>query len=132
MSDYSSIIDHPHHQSETRPHMSMTARAAQFSPFAALTGYGDSVEETRRLTDEKIILDEDAAQELDRKLNMISQGRTDVAITYFLPDMLKMGGSYIISSGSVRKIDAVENKIIMDDGTVIPVEDIFDISFLEQ
>ncbi|MCR5591687.1 MAG: YolD-like family protein [Lachnospiraceae bacterium] len=132
MSDYSSIINHPHHQSKTRPHMSMTARAAQFSPFAALTGYGEAVEETGRLTDEKIILDEDSIEELNRKLNMISQGKSDVAITHFLPDALKMGGSYIISSGSVKKIDAVENKVIMEDGTVIPIEDIFDISFLEQ
>ena len=52
MSDYSKIIDHPHHQSNTRPHMSMTARAAQFSPFAALTGYEDLVEEAGRLSSE--------------------------------------------------------------------------------
>ena len=130
MSDYSNIIDHPHYQSKTRPHMPMTARAAQFSPFAALTGYGESVEETRRLTDEKIILDDDAASELDRKLAMIGKGRT-AAITYFMPDLLKTGGSYIIASGNIKKIDPAENKIIMEDGTAIPVDDVFDISFLD-
>ena len=131
MSDYSKIIDHPHHVSATRPHMSMINRAAQFSPFAALTGYGESVEETRRLTEEKVILDEDAIAELNRKLRMIDDGKRLVAITYFAPDSLKSGGAYVIISGEVKKIDPIENKIGMSDGTLIPIDDIFDISFLE-
>ena len=131
MNEYSDIIDHPHHQSQTRPHMSMTSRAAQFSPFAALTGYGDAVDETGRLTDEKITLDDDALQELDCKMQMIIEGESTVAITYFLPDLLKEGGSYTISSGRVKKIDRTENRIVMHDGTMIPLDDVFDIGFID-
>ena len=130
MSDYSSIMDHPHYQSKKRPHMSMTARAAQFSPFAALTGYGEAVEEAGRLTDEKIILDDNAIAEIDRKLQMIENDNAFVTITYFIADVLKEGGSYIIASGEVRKIDRIEGRVIMKDGTVIPIDDILDIGFI--
>ena len=128
MSDYSNIIDHPHHQSSTRPHMSMTARAAQFSPFAALTGYGDAVDETARLTSEKVTLDADAAAELDRRMRSATEENTPVAITYFVADPLKEGGAYTIISGTIRKTDPIENTVTMDDGTVIPIDDIFDIA----
>ncbi len=111
--------------------MSMTARAAQFSPFAALTGYGDAVDETARLTDEKIELDEDAVRELNLKLQQINEGSSYVTITYFLPDLLKEGGCYTIHSGCVKKIDTMENKIIMSDGNIIPIDDIYDIGFIE-
>ena len=130
MSDYSNIIDHPHHQSQTRPHMSMIARAAQFSPFAALTGYGDAVDETARLTSEKVILDADATAELDRKLQSATEANTPVAITYFVPDHLKEGGAYTIISGTIRKTDPIENTVTMDDGSIIPIDDILDISAL--
>ena len=129
MSDYSSIIDHPHHQSATRPRMSMTARAAQFSPFAALSGYGEAVDETARLTEEKVVLDEDAVAEINRKLVM-TKDAAQVAITYFAEDVLKEGGTYVVAAGEVKKIDTAERKVIMKDGTVIPIEDIFDISFI--
>ena len=131
MKDYSDIIDHPHHRSKVRPHMSMTARAAQFSPFAALTGYGDAVEETGRLTEEKIVLDDDAILAIDEKLRRIEDGNRNVMITYFLPDLLKEGGSYTIVSGQVKKIDTADGRVIMDDGTAVPVDDIFDIDFIE-
>ncbi len=127
MSDYSSIIDHPHHRSDRRPHMSMIARAAQFSPFAALTGYDESVAETGRLTDEKIVLDSDALAALDEKIKAIVPGTSSVCVTYFVADLRKDGGSYVITSGEVKKIDTIENAIIMKDGTKIPVNDIFDI-----
>ena len=127
MSDYSSIIDHPHHQSPKRPHMSMTARAAQFSPFAALTGYDESVAETGRLTDEKVILDDDAIAAIDQKLRDITPGRSFVTVTYFVPDLLKEGGTYTITSGEVKKIDTLENKLVLSDGNMIPIDDIFDI-----
>ncbi len=128
MSDYSDIIDHPHHQSAVRPHMSMTARAAQFSPYAALVGYGDAVEEEGRLTDGKAVLDEDAIAQINRKLSEVTEGVTNVSITWFIPDIFKEGGSYTVTGGTVKKLDRVEQKIIMTDGTVIPVDDIFDIS----
>ena len=128
MSDYSNIIDHPHHQSSKRPHMSMTKRAAQFSPFAALTGYEDAVEETGRLTTEKIILDDDAVSALNDKLREAVDTGAVVAITHFVSDLRKSGGEYLISSGNIKKVDTVENKVVMEDGTVIPLGDIFDIA----
>ena len=131
MNDYSDIMNHPHHRSLTHPHMSMTSRAAQFSPFAALTGYGDAVDETGRLTDEKVIMDDDALYELNGKMQMIEAGKNTVTITYFVPDLIKEGGSYTIISGKVKKIDRIENRIIMQDGTMIPVDDVFDIDFIE-
>ncbi len=127
MSDYKNIIDHPHYQSKTRPHMSMTARAAQFSPFAALTGYDESVAETGRLTDEKIVLDDDAIAAIDLKLREIQPGQSFVTVTYFVPDVLKEGGAYTITSGEIKKVDTLENKLVMKDGTLIPIDDIFDI-----
>lgn len=131
MSDYSNIIDHPHHQSLKRPHMSMTKRAAQFSPFAALTGYGDAVEETGRLTSEKITLDDDAVSALNDKLQRAVNDGAVIAITHFVSDLRKSGGEYLISSGTVKKVDTVENRLIMDDGTVISIDDIFDISVID-
>ena len=128
MSDYSDIIDHPHYRSTTRPHMSMIARAAQFSPYAALVGYGEAVEETGRLTDEKAVLDEDTLMRINRTVSMIEPGRSVVTITHFIPDMFKEGGSYTIASGTVKKIDATQRRLVMTDGTVIAVDDIFDIT----
>lgn len=128
MSDYSDLIDHPHHQSSKRPHMSMIARAAQFSPYAALVGYGEAVEETGRLTEERAVLDEDTLEKIDRTVSMIEPGISVATITHFIPDMFKEGGSYTITSGTVKKIDETERKIIMSDKTVISVDDIFDIS----
>ena len=130
MNNYDSIMDHPHHQSKTRPHMSMVARAAQFSPFAALVGYDESVAETQRLTEEKITLDPDAVLAINRTLSEIQPGRTTAAITCFIPDSLKEGGTYTIVSGVVKKIDVLEEKVIMKDGTVIPTDDIFDIEII--
>ncbi len=127
MNEYSDIIDHPHYQSKTRPHMSMISRAAQFSPFAALTGYDESVDEAARLTDEKIILDDEVIAMIDQNLKRIENGDKNVTITYFIPDQFKEGGSYTIISGQVKKIDTLENKIHMTDGTIIQIDDIFDI-----
>ena len=126
--DYGDIIDHPHYQSNTRPHMSMINRAAQFSPFAALTGYDESVEEAGRLTDDKIIIDEEMIRHINDQLKRIENGDKLVTITYFISDALKEGGSYTIISGEVKKIDPVESKIHMTDGSVIPIDDVFDIS----
>ena len=95
---YDDIIDLPHHVSSRHPQMSMTDRAAQFSPFAALTGYGDAVREKARLTEQKPDLSEEERAELDYKLQMAcgpdSEGeRPEVRITYFVPDRKKAGGS---------------------------------------
>lgn len=124
MSDYSDIIGHPHHQSVTRPHMSMTARAAQFSPFAALTGYDESVREAGRLTEEKAVLSEEEKAEIDRKLREACNLDSMITVTYFIPDPVKDGGSYTISSGRVRRIDIEKRTVLLEDDTSIPIDDI--------
>ena len=127
---YDDIIDLPHHVSANRPHMSMIDRAAQFSPFAALTGYEDAVKETGRLTEEKIRLNETEINLINDKLNLI-QANSDlnpiVSITYFVPDVRKDGGSYTTVIGTVKRIDTYEKSVIMTDGDIIPIEDILQI-----
>ena len=128
---YADIIDMPHHVSKDRPHLSMHQRAAQFSPFAALVGYDDVIEETTRQTDLKRELDETEKAELDRKLSVIAAHLPEkpiVVIEYFVPDKTKAGGEYVFKSGTVVKILQVQKKLVLGDGTEIRIEDIVDIS----
>lgn len=128
---YDDIINLPHHQSDTRPHMPAIDRAAQFSPFAALTGYDDAVKETARQTDAKVELDEYSKAALNERLNMIQDSIDDnpeVSITYFVADKKKSGGAYITAFGTVKKIDEYEHAVLMRNGTKIPIDDISDIS----
>ena len=127
---YDDIINLPHKQSSRRPHMSMIDRAAQFSPFAALTGHDAAIKETARLTDRKIELDEYRKVELNAQLQQILEHvaeRPRVIVTYFLPDKYKEGGAYVTHSGAVKKIDEYEQIILMSDGTRIPIEDVAEI-----
>ncbi len=119
MTDYSSIIDHEHYKSKKRPHMSLHSRAAQFAPFAALTGLDDAVNETGRLTSEKLILSEDTENDIDRTLRYALLAHKYVTITYFLPDPLKQGGKYMTISGLIYKVDMNEEVVIMNDGSAI-------------
>lgn len=124
---YDDIINLPHHTSKTRPRMSMINRAAQFSPFAALTGYDDAVVETARLTDERHELTEDEKAVLNERLQILSENAHDrpmVEITYFKADSRKEGGSYEKISGAVRWIDEGEMKVVFTDGTRLPISDI--------
>lgn len=126
-SKYDEIINFPHHVSKTRPQMPMSDRAAQFSPFAALTGYDSAIRETGRLTDEKIDLDEESLNALNVRYQMLTDAleeRPEVRITYFKPDERKAGGAYVTTAGAVRKIDDFEQTIIMQDGTRIPMGDV--------
>ena len=127
---YDDIIHRPHHVSKTRPQMSMMDRAAQFSPFAALTGYDAAIKETGRLTDEKIELGEETKAVLDRKQcylsNMISV-QPEITVTYFLPDERKSGGTYLSVTGKLKRIDEYERMMILTDGKKIPLDDIMDI-----
>ena len=102
-------------------------RAAQFAPFAALTGYDEAVEETARLTDAKLELDEYQKAELNDKLQFLNNSEEDeeVCITYFVPDKRKSGGAYITKKGIVLKVREYEKDVVMDDGTEIPIDDIF-------
>lgn len=122
---YDDIIDLPCHVSQNRPHMPILDRAAQFSPFAALTGYDSAVKEAMRLTEEQIDLDEDSKAALDRKLSFLKaclNERPEVTVTFFRPDDKKEGGAYQTVSGKVRKIDFYERRLIMEDGMALPME----------
>ena len=124
---YEDIINLPHHVSKTRPQMSMLDRAAQFSPFAALTGYDDAIKETGRLTGEKIEMDEDRKAALDMKqaylIEMIDE-QPEISITYFLPDAKKSGGAYVTVTGNLKRFDEYERLLILTDGKKIPMDDI--------
>ena len=127
---YEDIIGLPHHVSSKRPQMSMLDRAAQFSPFAALTGYDDAIQETGRLTDMKIEIGEEAREALDRKqqyLQEIIADRPEITITYCLPDERKAGGSYTSLTGTLKRIDYYERVFVLTDGTKIPLDEIVDI-----
>lgn len=129
-SKYEEIMKHPHHVSKTRPQMPMSDRAAQFAPFAALTGYESAIKETGRLTDERIELDEESLTALDMKYQLLMEALDDapeVTITYFQSDERKAGGKYITATGAVKKVDDFERRITMRDGTRIPMDDVLSI-----
>lgn len=126
---YDDIIDLPHHVSVTRPRMSMIDRAAQFSPFAALTGYDAAIKETGRLTNERIELTEDSRAVLDRKQQLLLDNLADhpeASVTYFVPDERKSGGAYVTVTGIVKKVDDYQRLLILTDGTKIPLDEILD------
>lgn len=127
--EYEDIIHLPHHVSSKRPPMPMSDRAAQFSPFAALTGYDDAIRETGRLTEQKIQLDEEALAILDEKFHALQEHldeHPEIQFTYFKPDERKVGGTYITTSGIVKKIQEYERQLILEDGSVIPIDDILE------
>ena len=128
---YDDIIDLPHHVSATRPQMPMIDRAAQFSPFAALTGYDAAIKETGRLTDERIELSEESRAVLDRKQQLLADNLADhpeVSVTYFVPDERKSGGAYVTVTCQVKKIDEFERLLILTDGTKILLDEIQDLT----
>lgn len=130
---YDDIINLSHHVSSRHPQMPMMNRAAQFSPFAALTGYDDAVRETARLTDEKIELDEYEKEELDRKIQWIGSHLDEhipVSITYFQPDDKKAGGAYEEIVDTIRKINVYEHEILLTKGTKIPIMNILLMDFI--
>ena len=127
---YADIINLPHHVSSTRPHMSIEERAAQFSPFAALTGHEDAIKETARQTEREIILDENELEILDKKLKAILSDKSDnknIKVVYYVPDENKNGGKYVECSGRVKKMDVYRHVLVMEDGTEINVGRIADI-----
>ena len=127
---YNDIINLPHHVSATRPQMPMMERAAQFSPFAALTGYDAAIKETGRLTEEKIELDEENLKDLSMRFQMLIDHLKDepeVSFTYFKPDERKTGGAYIEVSGVVKKVDYFERLILMKNGLKLPMDDILNV-----
>lgn len=127
---YDDIIHLPHHVSRRHARMSRLDRAAQFSPFAALTGFDATIAETGRLTDRSIELDESRKEMLNQHLryllSVIGQ-QPGVRVTYFREDERKAGGAYVTVTGRVKKVDAYEHAIVLMDGTVIPMELVRDI-----
>ena len=129
---YEDIIYMSHHVSLKYPHRSDHDRAAQFAPFAALTGHGAAIAETARRTVEKLELDESQKEVLDQKLVNImhNANETTVKIEYFVRDKKKSGGKYEMAESRIRKIDMYRQMIVMEDGTEISVEDVYDINIL--
>ena len=125
--NYEDIINLPHHVSETPPRMSMIDRAAQFSPFAALTGHEAALSETARLTDTRIELDDCEKEIINEKLIMISDGSRTATVTYFRPDEIKFGGAYVDVTGTIKKMDSFSREIVMTNGERIPVDEILNI-----
>ena len=127
---YDDIIDLPRHQSVTRPRMSRINRAAQFAPFAALTGYEAAIQETGRLTDMHIELDESRKAILSEKILLLAlhlYDQPEVTITFFEPDKKKSGGAYLSVTGRVSKIDEYSRTIFLEQGTSIPIDQIFEV-----
>ena len=127
---YDDIIHLPHHRSKKHAPMPLIDRAAQFSPFAALTGHDAAIKETARLTDRKIELDEYEIAVLDEKLQKIKEQLKvypEVTLTYFQPDIRKDGGEYVTVTERVKKIDEYAKAMVMEDDTRILIEDIIEI-----
>ena len=132
MTDYDDIIHLPHHVSQNHPQMPLRDRAAQFAPFAALTGYEAAVGETARQTTERRELDAQEAAALNRRLTDLAarlKDRPEVTIEYVVPDERKAGGAYVTVTGRVRNISVPERLLVMEDETVIPLEDVVSVVF---
>ena len=129
--NYSDIINLPHHVSEKHPSMTRSARAAQFAPFAALTGHSDAIKETSRLTTKRIELDDGLKDIINNKLQLILNNiktTPKVTFTYFVYDDKKTGGQYITTSGNVKKIDITNNYILLTNKTRIPINELINIT----
>ena len=124
--EYADIIDREHHVSKKRQPMDRINRAAQFAPFAALTGYDDLIRESERETNEYIELGEDEKAELNEKLVWLfhQESPPEVDITYFIPDSQKSGGEYVTVTGRISRYDELSQSITLEGETVIFIEDI--------
>lgn len=124
---YKGILYLPHKQSETRPHMPLADRAAQFSPFAALTGHDAAIHETARLMDKRLELSEETKEKLNQKLLAAVENAglgIPVAITYFVPDGKKPGGRYVTKTGLIKRLDGYGRTVVFQDMATIPIDEI--------
>ena len=127
---YSSILNLPHHVSKNRPQMGMYQRAAQFAPFAALTGHNAAIDETARLTDTRVELSESECVSLNSRIALLRAHLYNcpiVSVTYFVPDSFKEGGSYTSHTGVIKRIDDFEQTLIFEDGNCVPIKEVIDI-----
>jgi hypothetical protein len=132
MDEYDDIINLPHHVSKNHRQMPMEMRAAQFAPFAALTGYDAVINETARLTDQQVELEDYDNERLNRKYAELIENISEhpvITVSYFKPDKQKGGGAYVSKTGHLKKVDTYEQLMIMEDGTSIPLAAIVDIVF---
>ena len=130
--NYDDIIDHPHHISTKRSAMSPHNRAAQFSPFAALTGYDEEIDETARRTDVRMELTDDQTDQLNQAFQKLKElERPFIAVTYFVPDMRKSGGAYVTYKGYFRFLDMLDQKMKFTDGMEIALNEICCVEFLQ-
>ena len=124
---YDDILHLPRPTSAKHPRMPISERAAIFSPFAALTGHAAAIQETARLTDQKVELDEDTKAELDRRQAVLLEHikeQPEITVTWFQPDARKDGGAYLTTTGRLKKIDQVERTLSLLDGSKIPLDDV--------
>lgn len=129
---YEDMLELSHPVSKIHPQMPRRDRAAQFAPFAALTGYEEAVREAARFTEEKMILDEDSKEQLDWKLRCLQEKvkeKPTITVTYFLKDEKKKGGKYVTVTGVLKKIDSYTHQFVLENGEEIPVEDIVSLEF---
>lgn len=130
MRNYDDIINLKRPISKKHKPMSLYNRAAQFAPFAALTGYDDVIDETGRLTEEMLLLDEYQKSDINNQLLYLIENKDVVAnYTYFTKDKYKKGGSYITVVGNIKKVDLDNHKIVLEDKTVVNIEDIVAINY---
>lgn len=130
MKKYEQILNLPHHVSATRPRMSVAERAAQFSPFAALTGLDAQIKETGRLTWERAQTDTQFQEKLDEKLRLameVVDTEPEIRVIYFRPDARKAGGAYVTRTGRLKRIDTYARTLIFTDKTAIAIDDLYDI-----
>ena len=128
--NYDDMINMPCPTSQRHPRMPRADRAAQFAPFAALTGYDAAIDETGRLTDQKIDISEDMREKLDLKQNFLSDiidEQPEISVTYFVPDKKKSGGAYVTLNGRLKQIDEYEQLIMLTDGKKIPSQEVYSI-----
>lgn len=131
---YDDIINLPHHVSLTHPRMAHADRAAQFSPFAALTGYSDAIREVERLTEERAPLGEEETARLNdglRRLAACGSSRPEIGLTVFVPDERKAGGSYRSLRGRVRRLDETGRMLYLEDGMELPLDAITELRFFD-
>lgn len=137
--EYDDIIDLPYQKSQKHPHMDLYDRAAQFSPFAALTGFDDAIAETGRITEERIELDENAKEAMDscyreirEKLKDKGEEKPFVTVTYFRADSVKEGGAYVTVEGRIKKIDENSHRLILEDGLGVDMDEVIGVGIKEE
>ena len=128
MTDYKDMVTRPHPDPKYHTRMPMENRAAQFAPFAALTGYEEAVEEAHRLTDHRPELSEEENDALDRALQQaLEEKEKPVTITRFIPDARKEGGRIVTKKGRIRRLDAYHRRLVMEDGEKIPLGEVLEL-----